>query len=187
MIGGFMVAQLQARKDRTQYRFALIGLSANDARHFSSLFRLVSARMRHLWLPVASHEIRALTLVGDAATVDDIDTARMHGEVLHIGNHAQDRERALCFPLHPTEMMNAFNRIGDARDREAERVTPPSQTPRPSTAPQVSSTTAPVPTSVRAALAASTDFTLSINADGRVMQKPLVPAPSVTSDSKFMR
>jgi hypothetical protein len=172
MVGEFMNAQIQARQDRTQYRFALVGLSANDARHFSSLFRLLSARMHHIWLPVAPHEIRALTLVGDAATIEEIDTARMHGDILHIGNHAQDRVRALCFPLRPTDIMNAFDRIGDARDREAGRVAASSPTPRAPTAPQATSALPPIPSSVRAALAASADFTLSINADGRVMQTP---------------
>jgi hypothetical protein len=178
-----MNAQLQSLQARTQYRFALIGLYANDARLFSSLFRLLSARMRHIWLPVATHEIRALTLVGDATTDEEIDTARMHGGILRIGNQVLDRERALCFPLRPTEIMNVFDRIGDALDREAGRSATASPTPHTSTAPRAAaaSTATQIPTSVRAALAASTEITMSIGADGRVMGKPSAVAAVVPS------
>jgi hypothetical protein len=178
-----MDAQLKPLPARTQYRFALIGLSANDARLFSSLFRLLSDRMRHLWLPVAAHETRAMTLVGDAVNEEELKVARTQGGILRIGNQQQDRENSLCFPLRPTEIMRLFDRVGESLDREIAGSVVPSL---PATASQLATIlhAANAPASVRAALSAMPDITMSIGADGRVVSTtPASPLLTPTHDA----
>jgi hypothetical protein len=108
---------ISAARRRT-YRFALVGLTSNDARLFSSLFGLLTNRMDHEWQPVASDQPRELTVLGLVATAREIAEANTHGRILQLGPNQSDRTEKLCFPLRPTEMMFFLNAMGRALDEE---------------------------------------------------------------------
>jgi hypothetical protein len=103
---------------RRVFRFALVGLTVNDARLFSSLFGLLSNRMDHEWQPVAPELPHELTLLGAAATDQEVAEAHSRGAVLQFGANHADRSTKLCFPLRPTEMMFFLNGVGHTLERD---------------------------------------------------------------------